>query len=187
MTQALSLIIFIFFALVVVGSAAVVVFARNLVHSAFALFFTLLGVAALYAMLGADFLAAAQILIYVGGILVLILFGIMLTNRLYGVDLRTGSYQLVPGVVVFLLLAITLVTLALRTSWQVNPETTYAPSTEGIGRLFLTSYLLPFEVASVLLLAALLGAVMLVRGRPEDEQIEPEDEPRSESTGEAKA
>jgi NADH-quinone oxidoreductase subunit J len=73
-------LVFYLFALVTVGSAAVVVLARSLIYSAFALLFTFFGVAGLYVILGADFLAATQLLVYVGGILVLLLFGVMLTH-----------------------------------------------------------------------------------------------------------
>ena len=75
-------IVFWVFAILTVGSAAVVVSARSLIYSAFALLFTFFGVAGLYVLLGADFLAAAQLLVYVGGILVLLLFGVMLTHRI---------------------------------------------------------------------------------------------------------
>ncbi|HVO13555.1 MAG TPA: NADH-quinone oxidoreductase subunit J, partial [Vicinamibacteria bacterium] len=79
------------FAIVTVGSAAVVVLSRTLIYSAFALLGTFFGVAGLYAMLGADFLAATQLLIYVGGILVLLLFGVMLTHKIYDLDLRSET------------------------------------------------------------------------------------------------
>ena len=84
-------VVFYVFAVVTVGSAAVVVLARSLIYSAFALLFTFFGVAGLYVLLGADFLAATQLLIYVGGILVLLLFGVMLTHKLYDLDLRARS------------------------------------------------------------------------------------------------
>ncbi|MEK6571394.1 MAG: NADH-quinone oxidoreductase subunit J, partial [Bacteroidota bacterium] len=73
-------IVFYVFALVTVVSAFVVVFSKNIVHSAFSLLFTFFGVAGLYVLLNADFLAVTQLLIYVGGILILLLFGVMLTS-----------------------------------------------------------------------------------------------------------
>ena len=90
-------VIFYIFAAVTVGSAAVVVLARSLIYSAFALLFTFFGVAGLYVLLGADFLAATQLLVYVGGILVLLLFGVMLTHKLYDLDLRSEVTQFLPG------------------------------------------------------------------------------------------
>ena len=81
-------IVFYFFGVIVLASAWVVVSSRNIVYSAFALLFTFFGVAGLYVLLSADFLAVAQVLIYVGGILVLLLFGVMLTNKVVSVDMN---------------------------------------------------------------------------------------------------
>jgi NADH-quinone oxidoreductase subunit J len=153
------------FAVLTVGSAGVVVLARSLIYNAFALLFTFFGVAALYVLLGADFLAATQLLIYVGGILVLLLFGVMLTHKLYDLDLRTEVAQFLPGLFVaagsFGVLAITI----LRTRWAAGNGRPPAPTTAEIGRLFMGQYLLPFEAASILLLVALMGAAMIVRRR----------------------
>jgi NADH-quinone oxidoreductase subunit J len=156
-------IIFYVFAIGTVASAAVVVLARSLIYSAFALLFTFCGVAGLYFLLGADFLAATQLLIYVGGILVLLLFGVMLTHKLYDLDLRTGVTQFEPSVIVAIGVLAVLVTTAVRTDWAVADGRLPAPTTEAIGKLFLGRYLLPFEAASVLLLVALIGAAMIVR------------------------
>jgi NADH:ubiquinone oxidoreductase subunit 6 (subunit J) len=157
-------LVFWVFAVVTVGSAAVVVVSRTLIYSAFALLFTFFGVAGLYVLLGADFLAATQLLIYVGGILVLLLFGVMLTHKIYDLDLRTETTQLASGVIVAVGLFVILAATAVRTQWMsvARPP---APTTREIGRLFLGPYLLPFEAASVLLLVALMGAAMIVRRR----------------------
>ena len=152
------------FAVVTVGSAAVVVLSRTLIYSAFALLFTFFGVAGLYVLLGADFLAATQLLIYVGGILVLLLFGVMLTHKIYDLDLRTETTQLASGLIVAAGLFVILTATGLRTQWMSVPRTP-APTTAEIGRLFLGQYLLPFEAASVLLLVALVGAATIVRRR----------------------
>ncbi len=152
------------FAILTVGSAAVVVLSRTLIYSAFALLFTFFGVAGLYVLLGADFLAATQLLIYVGGILVLLLFGVMLTHKIYDLDLRIEATQLVPGAIVAAGLFVILAATAVRTEWMGVPRKP-APTTGEIGRLFLGEYLLPFEAASVLLLVALVGAAMIVRRR----------------------
>ncbi len=152
------------FAIVTVGSAAIVVLSRTLIYSAFALLFTFFGVAGLYVLLGADFLAAAQLLIYVGGILVLLLFGVMLTHKIYDLDLKNETQQLLPGLIVAAGLFVLLTLTALRTPWAAVPRPP-APTTRPIGELFLGQYLLPFEAASVLLLVALIGAAMIVRRR----------------------
>lgn len=150
------------FATLTVGSAAVVVLARSLIYNAFALLFTFFGVAGLYVLLGADFLAAAQLLIYVGGIMVLLLFGVMLTHRITDLDLRTETTQMVPGLIVGVGLFTIMAAVAFKTQWPeaVRP---LGPTTSDIGRMFLGEYLLAFEAASVLLLVALIGAAMIVR------------------------
>src|ERR671930_500926 len=107
--------VFYVFATLTVGSAAVVVFSRSLIYSAFALLFTFFGVAALYVFLGADFLAATQLVIYVGGILILLLFGVMLTHKLYDLDLRSEVTQFLPGLIVAFGLFLVLTLTAWRT------------------------------------------------------------------------
>jgi NADH-quinone oxidoreductase subunit J len=179
-------VVFYVFAALTVGSAAVVVLARSLIYSAFALLGTFFGVAGLYVLLGADFLAATQLLIYVGGILVLLLFGVMLTHKIYDLDLRSGSTQFAPGAIVAAGILLILAWpgmpapglwpqgwnwylagkgLAFATTWAIDPGRPPAPTTEAIGRQFLGRFLLPFEAASVLLLVALLGAALIVRRR----------------------
>ncbi|MCS5661023.1 MAG: NADH-quinone oxidoreductase subunit J [Dehalococcoidia bacterium] len=150
-------------ALVTVVSAAMVVFSTNLIYSAMALLFTLLGVAGLYVFLWADFIAVTQILIYVGGILVIIIFGIMLTHRITSVRLSHSSMQRGTGGAIVLVIFVGLTSMIFRAPWYrvaaVEPEETVRQ----IGRLLMIDYLLPFEVASVLLLAALMGAALLSR------------------------
>ncbi len=157
-------VVFWVFAVVTVGSAAVVVLSRTLIYSAFALLFTFFGVAGLYVLLGADFLAATQLLVYVGGILVLLLFGVMLTHKIYDLDLRTDTNQLASGAIVAGGLFVILGATAVRSEWATTART-LAPTTRDIGHLFMGAYLLPFEAASVLLLVALIGAAMIVRRR----------------------
>lgn len=152
------------FAILTVGSAAVVVLARSLIYNAFALLFTFFGVAGLYVLLGADFLAAAQLLVYVGGITVLLLFGVMLTHRIYDLDLRTETNNMLAGVSVAGGLFTIVAAVAFKTQWPTAARPP-APTTHEIGRMFLGEFLLPFEAASVLLLVALVGAAMIVRRR----------------------
>ena len=156
-------IVFYLFATVTVASAAVVVLARSLIYSAFALLGAFVGVAGLYFLLGADFLGATQLLIYVGGILVLLLFGVMLTHKLYDLDLRSEVTQFLPGAIVSIGLFAVLALTAWRTEWAGGTGRAPAPTTRDIGQLFMGRYLLPFEAASILLLVALMGAAMIVR------------------------
>jgi NADH-quinone oxidoreductase subunit J len=163
----LTQIVFYFFAALTIGSAAVVVFAKSLIRSAFALLFTFFGVAALYAFLGADFLAATQMVIYVGGILVLLLFGVMLTHKLYDLSLKAETFQMWPAVVAVLSVFGLLATFMLKTQWHRGGQSPDVPTTAAIGTLFMQDYILPFEAASILLLVALIGAAMIVRRRSE--------------------
>ena len=158
-------VIFYFFAVLTVASAAIVVFSSSLIYSAFALLFTFFGVAALYVFLGADFLAATQLVIYVGGILILLLFGVMLTHKLYDLDLKTETFQFFPGFLVMAAVLLTLTGVISKTQWFSRGERPPNPTTSEIGQLFMKEYILPFEVASVFLLIALIGAAMIVRRR----------------------
>jgi NADH-quinone oxidoreductase subunit J len=157
-------IIFYFFAVVTLGSACIVVFSRNIVRAAFALLFAFFGVAGIYIFLLADFIAVTQLLIYVGGIMVLILFGVMLTSHQINVDAKTGVIQTLPAILIAACIGGGLVWAFWITDWKVNPQLPVVETTAPkIGELLLTKYLLPFEVASVILLVALIGAAMIAR------------------------
>jgi NADH-quinone oxidoreductase subunit J len=152
------------FALITVVSGFVVVFSRNIIYSAFSLLFTFFGVAGLYVLLHADFLAVTQVLIYVGGILVLLLFGIMLTNKAVNVEIKSGTLHAVPALILAAVVAGTLSGLFYSTWSEVGtPASTLQTTTRTLGELLMTSYLLPFEVASVVLLVALIGAAWTSR------------------------
>ena len=151
-------------AVLVVVSGFWVVTSPNLVHSAVALMGTLFGVAGLYVFLYADFLAATQVIIYVGGILVLIIFGVMLTNRITSPALIQTSMpnKLFAGIVAFVIF-MGLSSLLFRTPWKQGNIEIVEGTVEIIGTSLLTTYLLHFEVAGILLLLALLGAAYLSR------------------------
>lgn len=159
----LATVIFYLIAAVTVGSAAMVAFSRNIIYSAFSLLGTFAGVAAIYVFLGADFVAGVQVLIYVGGILVLILFAVMLTHRITDVQITNRAVGRIPALLLIGIFVFLLVQTIRETSWQKATEILYAPTTARIGDLFLGNYLLPFELASLVLLAALIGAVVLSR------------------------
>jgi len=149
--------------LLVLLSSFWVVMSPNLVHSAVSLLFTLFGVAGLYVFLYADFMAASQVIIYVGGILVLIIFGVMLTNKLDDPSLSNPSQnQLIAGVFCLLLLIFQF-QIIFNTNWNLGELIIRESTVNDIGMMLLSKYLLPFEVVSVLLLAALIGAAMLSR------------------------
>ena len=159
----LSTAVFYLVALITVGSALMVAFSRNIIYSAFSLLGTFAGVAGLYVFLGADFVAAVQLLIYVGGILILILFAVMLTHRITDVEITNRAAGRIPALIVTGVFIYLLVQTVRETPWVKAKEIVYQPTTAIIGDLFLDSYLLPFELASLVLLAALIGAVVLSR------------------------
>ncbi|HTR82043.1 MAG TPA: NADH-quinone oxidoreductase subunit J [Bacteroidota bacterium] len=159
-------VVFYIFALLTVVSAGIVVFSKNIVRSAFSLMFTFFGVAGLYVMLDADFIAVTQVLVYVGGILVLILFGVMLTTRVINVEMKAGTLHSIPASILVAVLVGTLCGVFWLTDWitpVVNNSAAPASTAPDIGRALMTTYLLPFEVASVVLLVAMLGAAMIAR------------------------
>ena len=139
-----------------------VVLSTNVLHSALALMGTLLGVAAMFVLLGADFVGVVQLLVYVGGILVLTLFAVMLTSR---VDVRVSNRSVgtLPALVVVLAVLTTMVRAILATVWVAGEPAAPKPTVYGIGNAFLGGYVLPFEIASLVLLVALIGAVVVSR------------------------
>ena len=156
----------IFLGLVVLISIASVwvVVSPNLVHSATSLLVTLFGISGLYVFLFADFLAATQVVIYVGGILVLIIFGVMLTNNIDKPVIASDSSNKIIGVLISGFIFSMLSIIIIQTDWPILENTNQGPSTvELIGRLILGKYLLPFELISILLLSALIGSALLAR------------------------
>jgi NAD(P)H-quinone oxidoreductase subunit 6 len=150
-------------AVLTAGSALGVALGRSIVYSAFALMGTLLGVAATFVLLGADFLGVVQLLVYVGGILVLTLFAVMLTHRIADVHVSNRAVGRPVGAVLAGGVGVYLIRVALRAHWVVRAPVPPGPTIYGVGDAFLTEYLLPFEVASVVLLAALIAAVVVSR------------------------
>ncbi|HEY5997104.1 MAG TPA: NADH-quinone oxidoreductase subunit J [Candidatus Deferrimicrobiaceae bacterium] len=169
MTTGPSDIVFLAIAALTVGSAVLVATLPNLIYSAVALLFSFAGVAGLFVFASADFLAATQVLVYVGGIIVLILFAVFLSHHVANVKLANPVRFRVPAALLCLVLFGVLSYTSLSTAFAVRPDASYAPTTAEIGELLMTRYLLPFEVASVLLLAALVGAALLSRPARKDQ------------------
>ncbi|MEA2009028.1 MAG: NADH-quinone oxidoreductase subunit J [Chloroflexota bacterium] len=156
-------IVFIILSVVTLGAALAVVTVKNLFHSALYLILSFVGVAGFYILLEAPFLAAVQILVYVGAIAVLIVFAIMLTRRLMAKDLvqrnsQWGWSALGAG----LLFAVLIFTL-IRVNWPVVEDTVSAETITILGKELMGTYVAPFEVASVLLLVALVGSIIIAR------------------------
>lgn len=154
-------------ALLTLGSALMVAIVRDLVHAVLFLILSFIGVAGLYITLSADFIAVVQVLIYAGAVSVLMLFAILLTPT-SARDNAAVPYRAPIGVLAGLLGAV-IVFVALKTDWAVVREGDRFPSTAAaIGDALLDPFVLPFEVASVLLVVAMVGAIILVRP-PEEE------------------
>jgi len=156
-------IIFYLFALITVGSAFFVVTLRNIIHSAFFLLFTLFGIAGLYVLLSADFIAVVQLVVYVGGILVILLFGVMLTNKITNVQIKSGTLQIIPAVIGTLVLAFALIKIFLTTNWKTVELSAQSSSVQGLGILLVNQYSVVFELLGILLLIALIGAASMAR------------------------
>ncbi|MFH0800395.1 MAG: NADH-quinone oxidoreductase subunit J [Pseudomonadota bacterium] len=156
-------IIFLAISAVTIGSACVVAFSRNLVHSAFALLGAFAGVMGLYILLSADFVAIVQLVIYIGGILVLILFAVMLTTKIG--QAKITNRTMAPMVALPAVAALgALIWRTYRSAgWAALPSEEFVPTTALIGEKLLGDYLLPFEVASLLLVLVMVGAVVLGR------------------------
>ncbi|MBI3287738.1 MAG: NADH-quinone oxidoreductase subunit J [Chloroflexi bacterium] len=169
----LELVIFWITALIGLGSALGVIFARNTVHSALFLVLHLLAQAALYVLLEAHFIAAVQVVVYAGAIMVLFLFVIMMLSLERGEAAgdrvpgqRVWAFGL--GLTFLTLLGFSLAQAPIRGQGEgLTPERIVAlgGNTEALGRLLFTQYLFAFEVVSVLLLVAMVGAVVLAKRR----------------------
>jgi NAD(P)H-quinone oxidoreductase subunit 6 len=163
-------------AFAVLGAGGVA-FSQNIVYSALSLMLSFLGVAGLYVFLHAEFVAGIQVLIYVGGVLVLTLFAVMLTQGIRDVEVSNASFSRPLGLVVVLAAFGVLFRTFGTAVWFVGEPRTMESSTYGVGDALLGPYVLPFEVASVVLLTVLIGAVVLSR----KEVAEPD--PRHERAG----
>jgi NADH-quinone oxidoreductase subunit J len=160
-------IIFYLFAVITLASAFVVVTTRNIIYSAFSLLFTFFGVAGIYVLLGADFIAVVQIMVYVGGILILLLFGVMLTNKITTVEIRTGTANVLPASIAVGILAGSIVTVMMWTDWKSKPGEIPITTTKALGSLLINDYVLIFELLGILLLIALIGAASIARREKE--------------------
>ena len=140
-----------------------VVTLKNIFHSLLLLILCFFSIAGIYILLSAEFVAAVQVLIYVGAITVLLIFAIMLTAQLYSPSIRQSNEQVIPGLLVVGALLIVTLSVLGRTSWRISTQGIEGQSTVSIGKALLTTYVLPFEVVSLVLLAALIGAIIIAR------------------------
>ena len=176
-------IVFFILSAIILTSAIVVVTIRNLFHAALALMVSFLGVAGIYVLLEAPFLGMAQLLVYIGAISILIIFAIMMTRRLMQTSETPFNSQvigsLIGAVMALAILVVVIVRLypmipadaVLQSAPQVDPATLQS-SVARMGRSFVSAeaYVLPFELASVLLLAALVGSIIIAWPRSGEEE-----------------
>jgi NADH-quinone oxidoreductase subunit J len=156
--------IFVVLAFVIVMSAAMVVSLKNIFHCALFLILCLSGVAGIYILLHAEFLAAVQVLIYVGAVSVLIIFAVMLTSGLTSSRIeQTNKNAIAAFLACFTFFAGVWFMVRETAVWKVTSVDMPEKNVEAIGKLLMTQFMLPFEVVSVLMLAALIGAIVLAR------------------------
>ena len=164
--QILRYIVFLLLTVMTLGGALGVVLSRTLFHSGLLLVLSFAGVVGYYVLLDAGFLAAVQLLVYIGAIAILILFAIMLTRGLMAKQQSQRNQQWLIAALVALLVFVVLVVVLLQVEWPVASEQALASpnvSISQLGQELLGPYVIPFEIASVLLLVALIGAVILAR------------------------
>ncbi|WP_267384035.1 NADH-quinone oxidoreductase subunit J [Cyanobacterium sp. uoEpiScrs1] len=166
LAEGVQIVSFAILATMVIGTSLGVVLLSNIVYSAFLLGGVFISISGIYILLNADFVAVAQVLIYVGAINVLILFAIMLVNKRENFSTlpRHWMRKSITAVIcggIFLLLT----TMIFVTPWPINsPSSRVIDNTiVEIGKHFFSDFLLPFELASVLLLIAMVGAIILAR------------------------
>tara|TARA_Y100001934_G_scaffold230567_1_gene278237 strand:- start:33 stop:521 length:489 start_codon:yes stop_codon:yes gene_type:complete len=155
--------VFIALSILLIVSSIGVCVSKNLVHAAVFLFFSLFLIAGYYIMLYADFLAAVQVIVYVGGILVLIIFGVMLTSKLEKPSINISSFNQITAALLCLFLFFLQSYAIVNGSWKNGSDVEIENSSYTIGKLILSKHLLPFEIVSILLLGALIGAATIAR------------------------
>lgn len=159
----LETVLFYFIGAAACFSAIGVCLSRNIVRMAVWLFVTLGAVALMYFMLAANFLAVIQLIVYAGGTLVLLVFGVMLTSKSPWARFDTPVVELVLSAVVCVALAVSLCTVLARAVWHGTEQIVPGAAVKLIGETLLTTYLVPFEVAGILLMVVMVGAAHLAR------------------------
>ncbi|OQY22202.1 MAG: hypothetical protein B6I35_06605 [Anaerolineaceae bacterium 4572_32.2] len=158
--------VFIVLSAITLIGAWIVISNRNLYRAALGMVLSFFGVAGLYALLNAGFLAVAQVLIYIGAISILIIFAIMLTRKIMDREaVQSNNQWVISALVALALFGVIGYTLAFRVadSWAVSDAGLPSEAVAALGEALVTTYALPFEVASVLLLVALVGAIVIAR------------------------
>jgi len=156
-------VIHIFIATIIILGVAIIALSRNVIHAAYALALTLVGVAGLYVLMSAELLAVVQLLIYAGGVVILMSFGIMLTQRLSNEQVLSESRNKILGFIVSLAIFIGLSYLISKADFRFDEVPTGDSTIERIGVSFLTDHLVAFELIAFILLVALVGAAYIAK------------------------
>jgi NADH-quinone oxidoreductase subunit J/NAD(P)H-quinone oxidoreductase subunit 6 len=150
-------------ATILLTGALLVVLGRDIIRSGLCMMLCLGSLAGLFALLGATLVAAAEVLIYIGGTSVLILFAIMLTQSKAGPAKLVFHHQAWAAAIAAVMLAVILIVVVLATQWPLAADGPVGVTAQSIARLLFSNYVLAFEVVSVLLLAAVIGGVFLAK------------------------
>ncbi len=149
---------------IILVSGFMVVSLKNVFHCALFLILCLFSVAGIFILLEAEFLAAAQVLIYVGAVAILMLFSIMLTTNLANKKISQSNHNVTVSVFVSVVFALTSILLISNTDvWRYQEKDLSDGTIMALGKSLMTQFVLPFEVVSILLLAAMIGAIVLAR------------------------
>lgn len=163
MNDIITYIIFFGLSAVAIISALAIITRRNLFHAAMFLGLLMLVVAGFYFLLDADLVGIMQVFVYVGGVIVVLLFGIMLTSQMTNVRMVSAMKQKVFTILAVAGFVALLISVFAKINLSVSNAVVPKDTTSLVGKLFMTNYILPFEVMSVLLLAALIGAIVIAR------------------------
>jgi NADH:ubiquinone oxidoreductase subunit 6 (subunit J) len=163
-------VLFALFAAMLLGSGLLVVILRDIIRSGLAMIACFAALAGLYVVLGAPLIAAAQVIVYIGAISVLILFAIMLTQTKAAPIRLVFQTQAIPAAIASVVLALLIALAVTATTWPNEVTERIRTATETMARLLFDKYVLPFEVVSVLLLAAVVGGVFLAKREREQEE-----------------
>ena len=166
-------VLFVLFAGILLGSGLLVVTMRDIIRCGLAMIVCFGALAGIYVILGAPLIAGAQVLVYIGAISVLVLFAIIVTQTKVGPNRLVFQTQAVPAAIASIVLAIILVLVVSATDWGAAGERIHT-ATEELARILFRDFVLPFEVVSVLLLAAVIGGVYLAKREPDADEPRPQ-------------
>ena len=161
-------LLFLNLVVVLLGSGIMTVLGRNIIHSGVWMMVSFAALAGLYVLLGAPLIAAAQVLIYIGAISVLVLFAIMLTQTKFGPARLVFHSQASSAAVAAVVISLILLVVVVETEWPAQGVSVLHTATDALARLLFDRYVLPFEVVSVLLLAAVVGGIYLAKREPDE-------------------